>query len=88
LPILSGERRIDAVITDVRMPGSIDGVGLCRWMGEHAAGIPVLVTSGLDAQALTDLVNPAVFRIVSKPYRPSQVAAELARHLGAEPPSG
>ena len=78
---LKNGRRIDLVVTDMRMPGPVDGLALCRWMSEHSAGVPVLVTSGLDAGGAGAFGNPAVFRVVTKPYRPAEVAAEVAAFL-------
>lgn len=36
----------DLVITDVRMPGSTDGLGLLAKIGEVPAAVPVIVMSG------------------------------------------
>lgn len=41
---------IDIVLTDVRMPGEMDGFGLARWIREHRPGLPVLITTGDKAK--------------------------------------
>src|SRR6201996_5224602 len=37
---------IDLVFTDVRMPGSMDGFGLVRWVQSSRPTLPVIVASG------------------------------------------
>jgi DNA-binding NtrC family response regulator len=37
---------IDIVFTDVRMPGSLDGFGLAKWVRENRPALPVLIASG------------------------------------------
>lgn len=59
---------IDVVLTDVRMPGEMDGFGLARWIREHRPGLPVLITTGDKAKGemASDLCgkNP----IIEKPH--------------------
>jgi DNA-binding response OmpR family regulator len=59
---------IDVVLTDVRMPGEMDGFGLARWIRNHRPGLPVLITTGDKAKLETaeDLCekNP----IIEKPH--------------------
>ena len=65
--------KISAVITDVRMPGPVDGVGLAGWMREHTPGIPVILASGFAFQGDLAHINPAIPIIVKKPYDPEEV---------------
>lgn len=37
---------IDLVLSDVMMPGSMDGIGLVHWLARHHPGLPVVLTSG------------------------------------------
>jgi CheY-like chemotaxis protein len=37
---------IDVVLTDIRMPGSIDGFGLVRWIRANRPDINVIIASG------------------------------------------
>ena len=37
---------VDLVFTDVRMPGSLDGLGLARWVMENRPNLPVIIASG------------------------------------------
>jgi CheY-like chemotaxis protein len=70
----SGEL-IDVVICDVDMPGTMDGLGLARWINRHHAALPVLLTSGRRI-ALSAGMNTAN-SFIAKPYR----LAELAKRL-------
>jgi len=71
---ISGEL-IDVVICDVDLPGTMDGLGLVRWINRHHAALPVLLTSGRGI-ALSAGKIPA-HSFIAKPYR----LAELARRL-------
>lgn len=37
---------IDAVLSDVMMPGDMDGIDLARWIASHRPDLPVVLTSG------------------------------------------
>lgn len=69
---------IGLVVTDVRMPGSIDGIGLARWMREHRPDVPIVITSGFSTPPDIGAINPAICRIVAKPYQPRDAASWLA----------
>lgn len=66
---------IHVVVTDVRMPGSMDGMGLAGWMREHAPLVPIIITSGFASAPEIAAINPAIARVVSKPYDPSEIAS-------------
>ena len=38
--------RIDLVLTDIRMPGSMDGFGLARWVRQNRPDMDVMLASG------------------------------------------
>lgn len=65
---------IAVVVTDVRMPGSVDGLGFAAWMREHAPSVPIVITAGFAELPDIAAINPAIARIVAKPYRPQEVA--------------
>jgi CheY-like chemotaxis protein len=71
---VSGEL-IDVVICDVDMPGTMDGLGLARWISRHHAALPVLLTSGRRIALSAGKIPPNSF--IGKPYR----LAELAKRL-------
>ncbi len=79
--IMSNGAAICIVITDVKMPGSMDGLGLAAWMLEQAPHIPIIITSGFVTQSNCYAINPAITRVVSKPYSPNDVAGLVAALL-------
>lgn len=46
LDLLKAGISIDLVLSDVRMPGSTDGLALLRFVRDNLAGTPFIVTSG------------------------------------------
>ena len=52
------------VLTDVDMPGEMDGIGLAQWVRAIYPAIPVIVVSGSGE------VVPKEFPLVSKPCKP------------------
>ena len=66
---------IRAVFTDVDMPGNEDGLDLAQKVHKQWPPMAVLVTSGHRRVTQTDLPNDG--RFLPKPYRPSQVIANL-----------
>jgi DNA-binding NtrC family response regulator len=46
IDILETRLDVDVVVTDVRMPGQIDGFGLAEWVRKNRPGLPVFLTSG------------------------------------------
>jgi DNA-binding NtrC family response regulator len=78
--IAFGEFTVCAVVTDICMPGEIDGVGLMHWMHLNRPGVPVIVTSGFcSEQAQLDACAGACF--YSKPYDCNEIAAKLVELL-------
>ncbi len=80
--VFAGRRDIGAVVTDVRMPGSMDGLGLARWMREHTPTVPIIITSGFVAVSDAAGINPAIARVVAKPYSCRDVAGWVATLVG------
>jgi len=78
----AGRSDIGIVVTDVRMPGSMDGIGLARWMREHAPAVPIIITSGFATQPDAAAINPAIVRVVAKPYVGRDIAEWMAALVG------
>ena len=62
----------DLVLTDIRMPGSPDGLQLAEWLRAHRAGTPVLLQTGYST------VPTGGFPLLRKPYTPEELEAALA----------
>ncbi len=78
----AGRSDIGIVVTDVRIPGSMDGFGLARWMREHAPAVPIIITSGFATQPDVAAINPAIVRVVAKPYVGRDIAEWMAALVG------
>ncbi len=79
--IMSNGATIRAVVTDVRMPGTMDGLGLAAWMRDRAPDVPIIITTGFATQPDCQSINPAITRIVLKPYKPRDVVSLVAALL-------
>ena len=77
---VSGEP-IDIVICDVNMPGTMDGLGLARWIKRHHRTLPVLLTSGRRI-ALSANKIPADY-FIAKPYRLGELSERLKLMLAS-----
>lgn len=70
---------IDLVLSDVMMPGSMDGIGLVNWLASHHPGLPVVLTSGY-------LVDPGRLetlhvQFLRKPYTLAALAHAISLAL-------
>jgi CheY-like chemotaxis protein len=70
IDLLKTDGPIDAVFSDVQMPGTMDGVGLAHWISREKPEIKVLLTSG-NAPRHPDVP------ILPKPYDLAVVARRL-----------
>ena len=71
----------DILLTDINLPGGVDGTTLARLARELRPKLPVVYASG-SYRKLDDLdaVSGAVF--VSKPYNPDKICEMLNRMTG------
>ena len=64
--MLLGNHHVEVVVTDVNMPGSVDGIGLKNRIRQGWPGTKVVITSGLLRLSQQDLDDGVVF--IPKPY--------------------
>jgi CheY-like chemotaxis protein len=58
LDILQASARVDALVTDVRMPGSMDGIALAHWVRGARPDLKIVITSAHSpADAPRDLAD-------------------------------
>jgi DNA-binding NtrC family response regulator len=72
---------INAVVTDVDMPGALNGLDLMRMLARCHPAMAVIVTSGRHALADADL-SPGC-RFLSKPYDLGHLMVTLAMQIRA-----
>jgi len=75
--ILEKQPRIDFVLTDIDMPGTLDGLMLAKFAAERWPQIRVVVVSGKRKAEITDLPDGSIF--FSKPYDPATISSELKK---------
>ena len=73
--ILTLRRDVKIVVSDVRMPGPIDGIELCRRVRSGYPGIKVVLSSG-EPNAADSTAHDGFFL---KPYR----VARIIRYIGS-----
>jgi len=81
--VLLGTRHVEAVVTDVNMPGSVDGLGLSDRVRSAWPRTRVIITSGLVRLANAQLDSGVSF--IPKPYRHEDLVALLPPPVTASP---
>ena len=75
------DQSVDLLITDVRMPGSIDGFQLARQAKLMRPNLHVLYISGYYSTA-DHSAGPTYGPLLEKPVRPAALLQEIDRELG------
>ncbi|USI74992.1 response regulator [Sphingomonas morindae] len=75
LALLEEDAGVSLVFSDIRMPGSMDGLGLASRVHQRWPGIRLLLTSGDTRPSTTDL--PDESRFLPKPFSLVSLAREL-----------
>jgi PAS domain S-box-containing protein len=86
LAALEGVGHIDLMVTDIIMPGKMNGIELARKVREMRPGIKIIYTSGFPAEALAErsgkLENGP---LLHKPYQRAEFADMVRRSVNAGP---
>lgn len=71
------ERNLDIrlIITDIDMPGSMDGLKLAEAVRDRWPPVKIIVVSGHRVVEITDLPDGSMF--FSKPYSPSDLVSSM-----------
>jgi CheY-like chemotaxis protein len=80
IALLELHRDIQAVFTDIHMPGSMDGLKLAHYVRGRWPPIKLIITSGHARPLLDDM--PIGSEFVGKPYQLQKVAGELRAMVG------
>jgi len=67
--------RVDVVLSDIAMPGSMNGIGLAFALRQRHPDLPVLLTTGYAEQLNEALAGG--LRVLQKPTVPNELLAEL-----------
>ncbi len=82
LQVLSSEKRVDVLFTDVVMPGAIDGIELARLVGRLRPRPGILLASGFPSgKAPGHPPCPPEFRLLCKPYSLDDLARSVREAL-------
>jgi two-component system cell cycle sensor histidine kinase/response regulator CckA len=81
--IRSGLVDLDAVVSDVVMP-RMNGVELLQSLTLERPRLPVILMSGYDANQLTRLGIVSPCGVLSKPFPPERLLAEVRRCIALE----
>jgi CheY-like chemotaxis protein len=79
LIILQAVVEIGVIVTDIRMPGTMDGLALARFVTQHAPHIRVVITS---ANHVPDMQLHAA-AVIPKPYVVSAIIRRLEELMPA-----
>ncbi|MGG5809011.1 PAS domain-containing protein [Falsiroseomonas sp. CW058] len=97
LALIDAGRPVEVLVTDLSMPGGMDGLALLRAARSRLPGLPAVLVTGHAGDAIGDALRTAAadgpFALLHKPASPeavrAQVAALLAERRGAaSPPPG
>jgi len=82
--LLDGPDQFDAVFTDVRMPGLLDGIDVAMRARQRHPMIHLIVVSGYALHLVSRLrtLEPAA-HFMAKPYRLEEVVETLNHLIGA-----
>ncbi len=81
LTVLQQQPDIDLLLTDIQLPGRLDGVRLARRAREQAPGLPVIYMTGRPDGSLR-IDDPGRDALIAKPYLPSEICATARRLTG------
>lgn len=81
LAVLSVRSDVDVLLTDIYMPGSMDGSALARIVDRRWPGIAIIATSGVGRPAPGELPDTAWY--LPKPYPPSVLVETVRAALKA-----
>jgi CheY-like chemotaxis protein len=81
IAVLESRGDIRVVFTDIRMPGSMDGLKLAHAVRDRWPPVHIIATSGYHAITATDL--PAGSLLLLKPYSERKIVDALHAFTGA-----
>jgi signal transduction histidine kinase/ActR/RegA family two-component response regulator len=91
LAVISGGEHspVDALVSDLSMPGAVDGLSLIRIAWGHAPGLPAILLTGhlgTEAEASLDFAARVGISLLRKPTSGQELAHRLGALLAARAP--
>jgi len=72
---------LDLLVTDIRMPGALNGLDLANKVRELQQRTSILLISGFADDPLTKSAEERGYRILAKPFRHAHLAAAVKEEL-------
>ncbi|WP_332765981.1 PAS domain-containing protein [Phenylobacterium sp.] len=79
---LAGPERFDLLISDVVMPGGVNGAELARAVRARHPDLPIILTTGYAGDRLHGAPDASSWPVLRKPFRAEQLAAAVRDALG------
>ena len=88
LPVLRSQRRIDLLVTDVGLPGGMNGRQLAEMARQLRPGLKTLFITGYaeGAASRARFLDPGM-DLIAKPFTLDALAAKIRRMIESEPPA-
>lgn len=80
IAIMTRESSIRIVLTDIQLPGSMNGLKLAHYVRDRYPPTVLLVTSGMAHVAVEDL--PVDSRFIAKPFDPARLLQQIEIMVG------
>jgi DNA-binding NtrC family response regulator len=71
----------DMLVTDIKMPGVLDGVALASKLREFQPDVAILVITGYPESAAMKDAKSRGFRVLEKPFRQAELESAVAEQL-------
>jgi len=81
LALLLGGQRFDLMLSDIVMPGGMNGIELARKVRHHFPWLPILLTTGFARPAAE--VQQAGFHLIAKPYNAASLLDAITKARAA-----
>jgi CheY-like chemotaxis protein len=81
--VLQSDHVIDLVLSDVQMPGAMDGFGLAQWVRKNREGSMSSWSALLSVQPIPPAALCESGPAMAKPYQPEALVEVIRKHLGS-----
>lgn len=74
--------RLDLLVTDINMPGALDGLALAEKVRARQPDVAVLLISGYAEATAMKAAESHGYHVLAKPFRQTHLQAAIAEELG------